>query len=167
MPCRPPLDLVSVESTHAPFRPHLPLQVDAGAAQGAVEPCSRTRPTATAPSPTSPSDHKASSCWQPPAAARHLPLQAQQEGKEGCHHPWAQQRDDILFSGRSAERRGFGVGAADNVWGPGKAGRVTDARNLKNLKMWDLQLIRMAFAVPTMCANFSGDAASGLAILLK
>ena len=58
-------------------------------------------------------------------------------------------------------------GAAENVWGPGKAGRVTDARNLKNLKMSLDQLVRMAFAVPTMCAKFSGDAASGLAILLK
>ena len=86
--------------------PTCPCSLTPEPAQGAVEPCSRTRPTATAPSPTSPSDHKASSCWQPPAAARHLPLQAQQEGKEGLHHPWAQQRDDILFFRERGFRRG-------------------------------------------------------------
>ena len=52
----------------------------------------------------------------------------------------------------------------------GAQAKLVELLTLAISKIWKQSLnslIRMAFAVPTMCANSSGDAASGLAILLK
>ena len=85
---------------------------------------------------------------RPAAAGSHRPLlviclyKPSRRAKRASTIPGPSRETIFFFSGRED----FGVGAAENVWGPGKAGRVTDARNLKNLEIpltvWCVWLLR-------------------------